>query len=85
MFDLSHYDRYRVINTRRIGAKSSYDCGNSIDEDECNNAKKSYTDIDFALRYTQKNRNSDLGVFVAQESDESFTRGKKLLCSQIQN
>ena len=76
LFDLSHYDRYRVINTRRIGARSSYDCDNSIDEDDCNNAKKSYTDIDFALRYTQKNLNSDLGVFVAQESDESFTRGK---------
>ena len=40
LFDLSHYDRYRVINTRRIGAKSSYDCDNSIDEDGCNNAKR---------------------------------------------
>ena len=76
LFDLSHYDRYRVINTRRIGAASSYDCEAAYDEDGCNNAKKSYTDIDFALRYTQKNNNSDFGIFVAQESDESYTKGR---------
>ena len=76
LFDLSHYDRYRVINTRRIGAASSYDCEAASDEDGCNNAKKSYTDIDFALRYTQKNNNSDFGIFVAQESDESYTKGR---------
>jgi len=76
LFDLSHYDRYRVINTRRIGAASSYDCEAAYDEDGCNNAKKSYTDIDFALRYTQKNNKSDFGIFVAQESDESYTKGR---------
>ena len=76
LFDLSHYDRYRVINTRRIGAASSYDCEAASDVDDCNNAKKSYTDIDFALRYTQKNNNSDFGIFVAQESDESYTKGR---------
>jgi hypothetical protein len=76
LFDLSHYDRYRVINTRRIGAASSYDCEAASDEDGCNNAKKSYTDIDFALRYTQKNNKSDFGIFVAQESDESYTKGR---------
>jgi hypothetical protein len=76
LFDLSHYDRYRVINTRRIGAASSYDCEAASDEDDCNNAKKSYTDIDYALRYTQKNNNSDFGIFVAQEADESYTKGR---------
>ena len=50
LFDLSHYDRYRVINTRRIGAASKYDCSSSSSEENCNDAKKSYTDIDFALR-----------------------------------
>ena len=76
LFDLSHYDRYRIINTRRIGATSSYDCDASSDKDRCNDARKNYTDIDFALRYTQKNNNNDVGIFVAQESDESFTKGK---------
>ena len=85
LFDLSHYDRYRVINTRRIGAASSYDCDASADEDSCSDAKKNYTDIDFALRYTQKNNNSDIGIFVAQESDELFTKGKNFYALRSKN
>ena len=85
LFDLSHYDRYRVINTRRIGAASSYDCQISSNEDDCNDAKKSYTDIDFALRYTQKNNNSDVGMFVAQESDELYTKGRDFYAIRAKN
>ena len=85
LFDLSHYDRYRVINTRRIGAGSTYDCQTSSDEDRCDGEKKSYTDIDFALRYTQKNDNSNVGIFVAQESDESFTKGKNFYALRSKN
>ena len=85
LFDLSHYDRYRVINTRRIGAASTYDCQESADEDRCDDVRKSYTDIDFALRYTQKNDNSDVGIFVAQESDESFTKGKNFYALRSKN
>ena len=85
LFDLSHYDRYRVINTRRIGAGSTYDCKTSSDEDRCDGEKKSYTDIDFALRYTQKNDNSNVGIFVAQESDESFTKGKNFYALRSKN
>ena len=85
LFDLSHYDRYRVINTRRIGAASTYDCQESADEDRCDDERKSYTDIDFALRYTQKNDNSDVGIFVAQESDESFTKGKNFYALRSKN
>ena len=85
LFDLSHYDRYRVINTRRIGAASTYDCQASYDEDRCDGEKKSYTDIDFALRYTQKNDNSNVGIFVAQESDESFTKGKNFYAIRSKN
>ena len=85
LFDLSHYDRYRVINTRRIGAASTYDCQASSDEDRCDDERKSYTDIDFALRYTQKNDNSNVGIFVAQESDESFTKGKNFYAIRSKN
>ena len=76
LFDLSHYDRYRIINTRRIGARSNYECSLSINEDDCDDSKKNYTDIDYALRYTQKNDNTDFGVFVAQESDEKYSKGR---------
>ena len=85
LFDLSHYDRYRVINTRRIGAASTYDCQASPDENRCDDKRKSYTDIDFALRYTQKNDNSNVGIFVAQESDESFTKGKNFYALRSKN
>ena len=85
LFDLSHYDRYRVINTRRIGAASTYDCQASSDENRCDGKRKSYTDIDFALRYTQKNDNSNVGIFVAQESDESFTKGKNFYALRSKN
>ena len=69
-------DRYRIINTRRIGSASSYDCSSSIYEETCNTSRKTYTDIDFALRFTQKVNNKDFGIFVAKEADESFTKGR---------
>ena len=40
LFDLNHYDRYRIINTRRIGARSSYLCSSSLNEDDCINSRK---------------------------------------------
>ena len=76
LFDLSHYDRYRIINTRRIGAKSNYECSSSLNENDCIDSKKNYTDIDYAMRYTQKNDDLDLGIFIAQESDERYTKGR---------
>ena len=85
LFNLSHYDRYRVINTRRIGASSNYDCELSDDEVSCNNAKKNYTDIDFALRYTQKSNNRNTGIFIAQETNERFTRGKDFYALRSKN
>ena len=76
LFDLSHYDRYSIINTRRIGAQSSYECSSELLSSKCENSKKSYTDINYALRYTQKNNNSDLGIFIAEETDENFSKGR---------
>ena len=77
LFDISNYNRYSVINTRRIGAKPSYDCATEANENECNQSKKSYTDIDFALRYTKKMDDNQFGVFAAKESDEKFSTGRE--------
>jgi hypothetical protein len=76
LFNINHYDRYSVINTRRIGSASQYDCSNASNENSCNNAKKNYSDIDFALRYTQKNNDTETGFFVAQETDEAYSKGR---------
>ena len=76
LFNINHYDRYSVINTRRIGSASQYDCSNASNENSCNNAKKNYSDIDFALRYTQKNNDTETGFFLAQETDEDYSKGR---------
>ncbi|MDB2482578.1 DUF5916 domain-containing protein [Gammaproteobacteria bacterium] len=76
LFDISNYDRYSVINTRRIGAAPSYNCSEESNEEVCEAAKKNYSDIDFALRLTQKSNNNEFGVFVASEADEAFSVGR---------
>ena len=76
LFNINHYDRYSVINTRRIGSASQYDCSSEVNENNCNDAKKNYSDIDFALRYTQKNNDTEVGLFVAQETDEAYSAGR---------
>ena len=76
LFNISNYDRYSVINTRRIGAAPSYNCSEESNEDGCEAAKKNYSDIDFALRLTQKSNNNEFGVFVASEADEAFSAGR---------
>ena len=76
LFNISNYDRYSVINTRRIGAAPSYNCSEESNEEGCEAAKKNYSDIDFALRLTQKSNNNEFGVFVANEADEAFSVGR---------
>ena len=76
LFNLSHYDRYRIINTRRIGAASEYDCPSLVKKEACEESSKNYTDIDYALRYTQKRNDTDIGIFIAQEDDEQYSKGK---------
>ncbi|MDC1189705.1 DUF5916 domain-containing protein [Gammaproteobacteria bacterium] len=76
LFNISNYDRYSVINTRRIGSAPGYDCALETDETNCNESKKNYSDIDFALRLTQKKKNSEVGFFAAQEKDEAYSLGK---------
>tara|TARA_B100001059_G_scaffold19060_1_gene15601 strand:- start:1019 stop:3301 length:2283 start_codon:yes stop_codon:yes gene_type:complete len=76
LFNINNYDRYSVMNTRRIGSAPGYECAQENNSEECENAKKNYSDIDYAIRYTQKSGNTELGFFTAQENNESFSVGK---------
>ena len=75
MFDVS--DRmHRIINTRRIGGRPDYDCSAYGDlEEYCQQNKADTSEIDFALKYTQKG-NIDFGVMSASERDEKFSQGR---------
>ena len=76
LFNINNYDRYTVMNTRRIGSVPSYKCSEEDNIDECENSKKNYSDIDYALRYSQKTGKTELGFFAARETDESFSVGR---------
>ena len=76
LFNINNYDRYTVMNTRRIGSAPSYKCSEEDNIDECENSKKNYSDIDYALRYSQKTGKTELGFFTAREADESFSVGR---------
>ena len=76
LFNINNYDRYSVMNTRRIGSAPSYDCEEENDSIECEDVKKNHSDIDYAIRYTQKKGKTELGFFTAQEHDESFSIGR---------
>ena len=76
LFNINNYDRYSVMNTRRIGSAPSYKCSEEENIDECENSKKNYSDIDYALRYSQKTGKTEMGFFTARENDESFSVGR---------
>ena len=76
LFNISNYERYSVINTRRIGSAPGYNCSSQENESNCNESKKNYSDIDFALRLTQKKNDNEVGFFVAQEKDEAYSIGR---------
>jgi hypothetical protein len=75
MFDVS--DRmHRIINTRRIGGRPDYDCSIYGDlEEYCQENKVETSEIDFALKYTQKGE-VDFGFMSASERDEKFSQGR---------
>ena len=75
MFDVS--DRmHRIINTRRIGGRPDYDCAIYGDlEEYCQENKAENSEIDFALKYTQKGQ-VDFGFMSASERDEKFSQGR---------
>ena len=76
LFNINNYDRYTIMNTRRIGSAPSYKCSEEINIDKCENSKKNYSDIDYAFRYSQKTGKTELGFFAAREADESFSVGR---------
>ena len=76
LFNISNYERYSVINTRRIGSAPGYNCSSEENESNCNESKKNYSDIDFALRLTQKKNDNEVGFFIAQEKDEAYSIGR---------
>ena len=75
LFDVS--DRmHRIINTRRIGGRPDYDCSSYGElEEYCRQNKSETSEIDFALKYTQKGE-VDFGFMSASERDEKFSKGR---------
>ena len=76
LFNINNYDRYSVMNTRRIGSAPSYECAQEKNSNECEDAKKNYSNIDYAFRYSQKIGKTEMGFFTARENDESFSVGR---------
>ena len=69
---------HRIINTRRIGGKPDYDCSvYGEDSDYCNSNQVDSSEIDFALKYTQKGE-LDFGFLSASERDQKFSEGRDL-------
>ena len=62
IFDITDRDRLKVMHTRRIGSRPSYDCGLSSNEELCNDSKQEYSDLDYAIRYTQKEGGTDYSM-----------------------
>lgn len=83
IFDITDRDRLKIMHTRRIGSKPSYNCSQSISEDLCNDSKQEYSDLDYALRYTQKEGGTEYGFFTASEQDEDFSLGRSYYAGRI--
>lgn len=77
LFTVKDRDKFSVINTRRIGSAPDYDCSRFDDGITCEESKKSYSDLDYAFRITEKRDDLDLGIFMAKESDETYSTGRE--------
>ena len=85
IFDITDRDRLKVMHTRRIGSRPSYDCGLSSNEELCNDSKQEYSDLDYAIRYTQKEGGTEYGFFTASEQDEEFSLGRSYYAGRIKS
>ena len=83
LFDITDRERLKVMHTRRIGSKPSYNCSQSDNEDLCNDSKQEYSDLDYALRYTQKEGGTEYGFFTASEQDEDFSLGRSYYAARV--
>jgi len=83
LFDISDRERLKVMHTRRIGSSPSYNCSESNNEELCNDSKQNYSDLDYALRYTQKEGGTEYGFFAANEQDEDFSIGRSYYAARI--
>ena len=83
LFDITDRDRLKVMHTRRIGSKPSYNCSEATNEDLCNESKQEYSDLDYALRYTQKEGGTEYGFFTASEQDEDFSIGRSYYAARV--
>ncbi|MFL2706940.1 MAG: DUF5916 domain-containing protein [Gammaproteobacteria bacterium] len=81
MFDVKG-NFFRILNTRRIGGRPDYDCSDYLEEDYCNKNKIGSSEIDYALRYTQKGE-VDFGLLSASERDERFSKGREFYALRL--
>ena len=77
LFSITGWRLY-VLNTRRIGASPDYNCDNLKANliDKCNSDNRSSSNIDVALRYTQKEKENEFGIFSAFERDDPLYQGR---------
>jgi len=79
LFDVTGWN-LRFINTRRIGAiPDKCSDTNRSHLGECKDSLIDTTDINFALRYTQRDESNEFGVFSAFEDDSIFSEGRDFL------
>jgi hypothetical protein len=61
LFNINNYDRYSVMNTRRIGSAPSYECAQENNSDECEDAKKELFKYRLCFEVFTKNRKNRNG------------------------
>ena len=79
LFDVTGYN-LRFINTRRIGGIPDK-CSETAEshKGECSDSLIDTTDINYALRYTRRDKVNEFGVFTAFEDDSLYSNGRDFL------
>ena len=79
LFDVTGYN-LRFINTRRIGGIPDK-CSETAEshKGECSDSLIDTTDINYALRYTRRDKINEFGIFSAFEDDSLYSDGRDFL------